>query len=203
MPPRRPYEHPRSPRDHGAHPPADHVDPVGPPARHVPRLARPDDRVDGHADHRRQAQRPDRTGLGHDRLPGDEHGQHPALREAVGPLRPQAVLPVRDRRVPRRLGAVRPGPLDLRAGRVPRDPGPGRRRSALAGLHDHRRPGGSARAREVPGLLHHGLRHLERPRSGGRRLLRRPAAAARRRRLAVDLLRQRPHRGRRVRRRLA
>ena len=63
--------------------------------------------------------------------------------------------------------------LDVPAGGVPRLPGHRRRRSVLAGAGDHRRHRPAAGARQVPGLLPGGVRHLERARPGGRRLLRR------------------------------
>ena len=114
-----------------------------------------------------------------------------------------AVLPVRDRDLRRRLGAVRHGRLDVRAGRLPGGPGHRRRRPDVAGAGDHRRHRAAAGARAVPGLLHGRLRHLERARPGHRRLLRRPGPHPGHRRLALDLLHQRAAGRARLRRRLA
>ena len=47
-----------------------------------------------------------------------------------------------------------------RADRVPRDPGPRRRRPDVAGAGHDRRHHPAARARSIPGLLRRGLRHL-------------------------------------------
>ena len=70
-------------------------------------------------------------------------------------------------------------------------PGHRRRRPVLAGAGDHRRHGAAAGARQVPGLLPRGVRHVERPRPGRRRLLRRPGDDPRDHRLALGVPRQR------------
>ncbi len=94
----------------------------------------------------------------------------------------------------RRLGAVRAVPVDVRAGRVPGDPGHRRRRPVLDGAGDHRRHRAAAGAGPLPGLLPGRVRHVQRARPGARRLLRRRRQHPRRRRLALDLLHQRADR---------
>ena len=117
-------------------------------------------------------------GLGHHGVPDHRDDQHAALRQAVRPLRPPAVLPHRDLDLRRRLDAVRVRRLDVPAGRLPRRTGPRRRRPVLARAGDHRRHRAAAGARQVPGLLPRGVRHVERARPGRRRLLRRAGDAS-------------------------
>ena len=73
----------------------------------------------------------------------------------------------------RRLGALRPVPLDVRAGRVPGDPGHRRRRPVLDGAGDHRRHRAAPAAGPLPGLLPRRVRHVQRARPGARRPVRR------------------------------
>ena len=82
---------------------------------------------------------------------------------------------VRDLDLHRRLGPVSLRHVDVPARRVPRLPGHRRRRPVLARARDHRRHRVAAGARPLQGLLHGGVRHVERARPGDRRLLRRAA----------------------------
>ena len=135
-------------------------------------------------DHRRRPGRAEPPVLGRDRLPGRLDRDHAALRQDQRPLRPQARVPVRDRRLPDRLGAGRPVAEHDRADRVPRPAGRRRRRADDARDDDHRRRRPAARARPLPGLHGRRVRARERDRPAPRRLLRRPAL------VAVGLLRQ-------------
>ena len=78
------------------------------PARPAAGRARPDDRLDGAADHRRRARRARPSVLGRHGVPADRDGFGAALRQARRPLRAQDRPPGRDRDLPRRLGALRP-----------------------------------------------------------------------------------------------
>ena len=93
--------------------------------------------------------------------------------------------------LPGRLGTVRAGALDRPAHRVPRRPGPGRRRADGRGDRDPGRSGVAARARSVHGLHdgHDDAGHDRR--AAGRRVHHRQPV------LALDLLHQ--HAGRRGR----
>ena len=111
--------------------------------------------------HRPQGQR--RLHLGLHRLPADRHGQRPDLRKAVRPLRPAPDLHDR-RRASSCIGSVlcALSPGDVAVHRLPRDPGP-RRRRALPGLAgDHRRHLRAVGAGQVPGLLRRRLRRSAR-----------------------------------------
>ncbi len=185
------------------HPPPGPDDPVRAPAGHVPGRPRPEHRLHLDPHDRGRPARPEPAGLGHDGLPDHRDDLDAALRQALRPLRPQTVLPVRHRGLRRRLGALHPVDLDVRARRVPRAAGPRRRRSDEPRAHDHRRHRPAAGARPVPGLLPRRLRDLERDRPGRRRLLRRHDLDHRDRRLALGLPRQRPDRHRRLHRRVA
>ena len=164
---------------------------------HVPGRARPDDRqhVDPHD--RRRPVRPLDPGLGDHGVPDHLDDHHADLRQARRPLRPQEAVHVRDLGLHHRLGDVRLRELDVRAGGVPCVPGDRRRRPLHAGAGDHRRHRVAAGARQVHRLLHGDVRHLERARSGHRRLLRRAGGDPRRDGLALGLPRQRPDRHRR------
>ena len=100
------------------------------------------------------------------------------------------------------LGPVFVRHLDVHARGVPCGPGDRRRRPVHAGPRDHRRHRLPARARPLHRLLHGGLRYVERPRPGDRRLLRRPRGDPRPDRLALGLPGQRADRHRRALRRL-
>ena len=58
------------------------------------------------AHHRGRARRPRADRVGRHRLPAHVDGGNAAVRQALRPLRPPTPLPGRDRRVPRRLGAL-------------------------------------------------------------------------------------------------
>ncbi len=180
--PRRP-----APRDRALAP-----RPLRGPGRHPPRpppgRPRPDDRGNGPAPDRHGPpwQRPLHVG-GHD-LPPDLHDQRPLLRQALRLLRAQAAPPLRDHRLPGRLGALRPEPVDGADDPLPGDPG-NRRRVALPDLAGgHRRPLHARRARQVPGALRRRLRALGARRPGPGRL------HHRQHQLALDLLHQPPDR---------
>ena len=116
---------------------------------------------------------------------------HAALRQARRHARAQARLPVRGDRVPDRLGAVRAEPVDGRADRLPRDPGPRRRRPDGRRAGDHRRRRPAARPRPLHGPDRLRVRGGEHRRPAARRLLRRDAL------VALGLLREHPGRHRR------
>ena len=102
----------------------------------------------------------------------------------------------RDRDLRGRLRAVRPGHLDVRAGRLPRLPGHRRGRHHAAGAGRHRRHHPAPRARPLPGLHDGGLRQRLGPRAGARRPAGRDERLPRGGRVALDLLHQRADRGR-------
>ena len=108
----------------------------------------------------------------------------PAVRQARRPVRPQGRPPGRPRDLPGGLGAVRRVAEPHATGRLPRHPGPRRRRPA--GQHDgrDRRRRAAARARQVPGLLRGGVRPRERDRPAARRVLHHDSV------VALDLLHQ-------------
>ena len=157
--------------------------------RHVPGRAGPDDRVDRAADDRRRPQRRLPHRLGHHRLPARDHGLHPAVGQARRPVRPEDLLPGRDRHLPGRLGAVRPVQLDDHADRVPRGPGPRLRRPDGRRAGHRRRHRLAPRPRQVLRPLRRRLRGRQRDRPAARRRLRGRAV------LALDLLHQHPDRG--------
>ena len=164
-------------------------------ARHAARGAGPDHRVDRAPDDRRRPEGRLAHRLGHHRLPAGDNGVDSAVGQARRPVRPEDLLPGRDRDLPGRLGPVGAQPLHDRADRVPRDPGPRRRRP------HGRRPGHRRRHRLAPRA-----RPLRRPvRRRLRRGQHRRAAARRRLRrrpdLALDLLHQRADRDHRADRR--
>ncbi len=136
--------------------------------------------------------------MGHHRVPDHVDDRRAAVRQAVGHLRPQAAVHARDRDLRGRLRAVRPGHLDVRAGRLPRLPGHRRGRHHAAGAGRHRRHHPAPRARPLPGLHDGRLRQLLGARAGARRPAVRDERLPRRRRVAVDLLHQRAHRRRRA-----
>ena len=178
----------RERRAAGPQPPLDPAHHRRADARHAARCARPDHRRlprcrPSSVTSRRLAYR-----LGHHRVPAGHHCVDAAVGKARRPVRPEDLLPGRDRDLPGGLDPVRPQPLHGRAHRVPRDPGPGQRRP------DGRRPGDRRRHRLAPRA-----RPLRRPvRRRLRRLEHRRPAAWRRFRgrpdLAVDLLHQRADR---------
>ena len=186
----------------GPDPPSDHHRHGGPHARHVPVLAGPDHRVHLDLHHRQRPRRAFPAGVGHHGLPHHLHGEHPALRQAQRHLRPAPAVPRRDPHLPGRLALRRIGPLHDRTRHCPRHPGHGRRRSAGPRPDHHRRHRGPEGPREVPGLLHVGLRHLLRPGPGDRRRVRRLRQHPGLRRLALGLLHQPADRPRRPRRRV-
>ncbi len=116
-------------------------------ARDAARVARPDDRVHGAADDRRRPRRARPALLGRHRVPARRHRDDPAVGADERPLRPQAPVPGRDRRVPHRLRAERRRAVARRADRVPRAAGPRRRRADDARDGDRRRHRLPARAR--------------------------------------------------------
>ena len=109
-------------------------------ARHAARGARPDDRRDRAADDRRRPRRARPPLLGRHRLHPRLDDLDAALRQARRPLRAQAAVPVRDRRLPRRLRALRDLAEHGRADRLPRAAGARRRRADGRRARDHRRP---------------------------------------------------------------
>nr|WP_284289046.1 MarR family transcriptional regulator [Angustibacter aerolatus] len=125
----------------------------------------------------------------------------PLYGKPVRHLRAQAVLHPRHHDLHHRVGRVRVRDVHVHARRLPRPAGSGRRRPVLAGPRDHRRHRAAAAARQVPGLLPRGVRHLERARPGHRRLLRRRRLDPRHHRLALGLPGQRADRHRRAVRR--
>src|SRR6478735_6536448 len=68
-----------------------------------------------------------------------DHGVDAVVRKARRHVRAQAHVPRGDPDLPGGLDAVRPEPDDGRADRVPRDPGPRRRRPDGRRAGDHRR----------------------------------------------------------------
>ena len=111
----------RAGRQRRLHAPPDRHDPRRADARHVPGGAGPDRRLDGDPRHRRRPAGLRPAGLGDDGVPHHLDDHHAAVRQAVGPLRAPAVLPVRDRRLRRRLHALRARRLDVPARRLPGD----------------------------------------------------------------------------------
>ena len=146
--------------------------------------ARPDDRRDRAAAHRRRPRRPDAVLVGLHRVHAHLDGHRAAVREARRRLRAQEPLPVRDRRVPARLCAVRCRAVDDAARRLPCRSGNRRGRPvpALAGRDREHRP--AARPRPLAGADRCGLRRLVDHRARARRLHRRQHD------LALGLLRE-------------
>ena len=130
--------------------------------------------------------------MGGDGVHAHRHRLDAAVGQDLRPLRPAAAVPDRDRHLRRGLPARRLLAEHRAADRVPRGPGPRRRRADVARAGDDRRHHPAARARSLPGLLRRRLRHVVGARPGPRRLVRR------RTRLAVDLLHERPDRPRRT-----
>ena len=168
---------------------------VRPAARHVPRRARPDDRVDGDAHHRRRARGPDRAGLGHDGLPDHLDDLDAALRQALRPVRPQAASTCSRSRCSSsgRCCAARAQSIyELAAYRAVQGVGAGGLMSlAFAIVGDLVPPRERGRYQAYFMAV---FAHEQRPRAGARRRLRRPGDDPRDRRLALDLLRQRADR---------
>ncbi|CAA9471179.1 MAG: Uncharacterized MFS-type transporter, partial [uncultured Solirubrobacteraceae bacterium] len=140
----------------------------------------------------RPAVLPHGPAVGHQRLHADVRRLPAPGRPGGRPLRPQAPLPRRDRRLHPRLARQRPGRELRGARRRPRLPGPRRgARLARGALHHHHDVSRGPRA-------HPGARRLGRHR-GRRRRLRAPARRRPHRRavVGVDLLREHPgrHRG--------
>ena len=98
----------------------------------------------------------------------------PLCGQARRPVRPQAVLPGRDRHLPGRLGAGRPEPVDGAADRVPRRAGAGRRRADGRRAGDRRRRRPAREPRPLPGRVRRGVRGDQRGRAADRRAVRRP-----------------------------
>ena len=126
----------------------------------------------------------DQLSVGRHRLPARRHRHDAAVGARERPLRPQAALRRRHRRVPGRLRAERRRPGSRPADRLPRPPGARRRRADDARDGDRRRDRVPARARALPGLHPDGVRRRQRGRAVARRRLRRPPL------VALDLLRQ-------------
>ena len=132
--------------------------------------------------------------LGHHGVPAGSDRVDAAVGQARRPVRPEDLLPGRDRDLPRRLDPGRAQPLHGRAHRVPRDPGPGRRRPDGRRPGDRRRHRLASRARPLRGPVRRRLRRVEHRRPAARRRVRgRPD-------LALDLLHQRADRADRARR---
>lgn len=130
--------------------------------------------------------------MGGDRLPAGGHRGHPALGQARRPVRTQAALPDGHRHLPHRLRTVRHGAEHAAAHRVPRPPGPRRRRADGAVDGDRRRHRHPARTRQVPGPVRRGVRGDQRAGTAARRLLHRAPQ------LALGLLHQPASRRRRA-----
>ena len=154
-------------------------------AGHVPGRARPDDRVDRAADHRRRSARAQPSVLGGDGLPSHLHHLHTALGQARGPVRPEEPLPAVDRDLPDRLHALGPVAEHDGADRIPGRPGGRRGRPFGGGASHHRRRRAGTPAWEVHGLLRRRLRADQRRRPAGRRPVH-PTPV-----VALDLLHQR------------
>ena len=157
-------------------------------------IARLHDRLDGTADDRRKSRRDLAAALGGDGVPARVDDHDPTGRQARGHARAQARAAGGARRLPRRFGAVRTEPEHARADRLSGAPGPGRRRPDGEHAGSDRRRRLASRARPLLRLDGRRLRHLDGGRAAPRRALRRPSL------VALDLLRQRPDRHRRVRR---
>ena len=157
-------------------------------------IARPDDRLDRAADDRRRARRARAPLVGGHRLPAGGDGGDAAVRQARRSLRAQDRAAGRADPVPRRLRAVRARPGHDGADRVPRDPGPGRRRADGERAGGDRRRRAAERPRPLHGVVRRGVRRLERRRPADRRLPHHEPV------VALDLLRQPAARHRRARR---
>ena len=180
--------HRRQRRPARAQPPPHPADHRRADARHAAGRARPDDRVHRAADDRRRPQGRLAHRLGHHRVPARHHGVHAAVGQARRPVRPEGLLPGRDRHLPDRLDPVRPQHVHVRAHRVPRDAGAGRRRPDGRRAGHRRRHRLAPRARQVRGPVRRGLRPGQRDRPAARRRLRGQPD------LALDLLHQRADR---------
>ncbi len=99
-------------------------------------------------------------GLGGVGLPADLDDRHPAVRQDVGSVRASGRVPDRHRRVPDRLGPVRPGPDDEPAGRGQGGPGPRWRWADVVGLRHRRRRGLAAGAGPLHRRLHRRVHRL-------------------------------------------
>ena len=118
------------------------ADPGGdgrPDGRHVPRRPRPVHRRHRAPPHHQRARRPEQAELGRHGLPADPDRLDAVVGQDLRPLRPQADLPGRDRDLPDRLPAVRARAEHRAADRLPRRPGPRRRRPVRAGARHHGR----------------------------------------------------------------
>ncbi len=177
-----------------------HVALPGPPAppprggrlRPAARHARPDDRRHRAPHDRARPRRLVAVPVGGDRVPRAGHGRAAGLRAAVGPPRAAGDAADRHGPVPHRLGAVRRRAGHAAADRLPRAPGPGRRRARGPLLHPRRGP-----LRRPPQRLPAG--HAGRPH--GPQLHRRPARRwlpRRPRRVALGLPREPADRHRRA-----
>ena len=163
-------------------------------ARDADGVARFDDRLDGVADDRGGPRWLLAVAMGGDGVSAGVDDHDTGRGQAWRHVRAQARAAGRARRVPRGFDLVRVEPEHDRADRVSRSAGPGRRRVDGVDAGGDRRCRLAARARALLRLDGRRLRHLDGCRPTARRTLRRPSV------VALDLLRQRPDRGRRVHR---
>ena len=136
------------PRRRRPHPQADRHDPHRPDDGHVPRRPRPDHRRHRDPRHRRRPQGPRRAGLGHDGLPDhldDRRRRSTASSSDIYGRKKFFIAAITIFVVGSVLCTFATSMPD--AGRVPRRPGPRRRRPVLAGPGDHRRHRAAAGAR--------------------------------------------------------
>ena len=150
-------------------PPADPRRDGGPDGRHVPRRARPEHRRHRAPPDHLRARRPRQALVGGDGLPARRHRLHAAVGQDLRPLRPRLLFQIAIVHVRHRVAGLGLLAEHRPADRLPRGPGPRRRRpdGPRAGHHRRRHP--APGARPLPGLLRRHLRHLVGPRPGPRR----------------------------------
>ena len=137
-----------------AHAQADHDRPARTADGDAAGHARPARRGHGAAADRGRPGRRLAPVLGGDRVHTRLHDHHAVLRQARRHVRAEEVLHRRDHHLPRRVGAVRPVPVDGAADHVPRYPGPWRGRPDGRRDGDDRRYRAAPAARQVHELLH-------------------------------------------------